>query len=148
MFAAVLGTLGWIPALHGLEHFLKRRTERLSLVALACGTAGVVAIVSASARASAATPESPLLWPWTWILGARVALPASLAVFGLGLAAYRLLPIWAAGALGVGGLIQTLQWLELLNLPPHIDQALVLGGSTWLGLRMLLDPERWRRGEP
>jgi hypothetical protein len=145
---AVLGTLAWLPALHGLEHFLKRRTEALSLAALACGTFGVISIVCASARASAAPAGLAPAWPWTTVLAARVLLPASLALFGAGLAHHRLLPAWAASALAAGGAIQALNWLGLLGLPALLDQALVFAGATWLGARVLLDPEGWRRGEP
>jgi hypothetical protein len=148
VLAALLGTLGWIPALHGLEHFLKRRTEALSLIALAAGTTGVITIVCASARASAAPPGDVPLWPWTWILGARILLPASLALFGLALARHRLLPVWAAAALGTGGLVQTLNWSGLLSLPGLVDQVLVFVGAAWLGGRVLLEPERWRSGTP
>jgi len=148
VFVAVLGTLGWLPALHGLEHFLKRKSEALSLAALAAGTTGVIAIVCASARASAEAPGAPPAWPWTWILAARVLLPCSLAVFGVALAAQRLLPVWAAAALGAGSLVQALSWMGVLSLPATVDQALVFIGATWLGARLLLDPEGWRRGVP
>lgn len=148
VLVAVLGTLCWLPALHGLEHFLKRRTEALSLVALAAGTTGVIAIVCASARASGAPPGDEPAWPWTWILAWRLCLPLSLAAFGAGLAAHRLLPVWAASALAAGGLIQALNWSGLLALPPSVDQALVCIGATWLGARVLLDPSGWRRGAP
>jgi hypothetical protein len=145
---AVLGTLGWLPALHGLEHFLKRRNELLSLAALAAGTIGVIAIVCASARASAEAPGAAPAWPWTWILAARVLLPTSLAVFGVALAAQHLLPVWAAAALGAGSVVQALNWTGVLSLPATVDQALVFLGATWLGARLLLDPEGWRRGTP
>lgn len=148
VFVSVLGTLAWLPALHGLEHFLKRRAEALSLFALIGGTMGVIAIVCSAARASAALPGDVPQWPWVWILAARVGLPLSLAAFGAGLAAHRLLPVWAAWALAAGGLVQTLNWLGVLALPAMVDQALVFLGATWLGVRVLLDPERWRRGEP
>ena len=148
VLVALLGTLGWLPALHGLEHFLKRKSEALSLAALAAGTIGVIAIVCASARASAAQPGSAPPWPWTWILAARVLLPVSLAVFGAALAAHRLLPVGSAAALGAGSTVQALNWMGLLSLPPVLDQALVFLGATWLGGRLLLDPEGWRRGSP
>ncbi|HZL99573.1 MAG TPA: hypothetical protein VFD43_04900 [Planctomycetota bacterium] len=148
VLVAVLGTLAWLPALHGLEHFLKRRSEALSLAALAAGTLGVIAIVCASARASAEAPGAAAAWSWTWILAARVLLPVSLAVFGAALATHRLLPVGAAAALGAGSLVQALSWMRLLSLPPALDQALVFSGATWLGLRLLLDPEGWRRGTP
>jgi hypothetical protein len=148
VLVAVTGTLAWLPALHGLEHFLKRRTEALSLLALACGTVGVIAIIGASARASAAAPADLPTWPWSWILAARLCLPLSLALFGAGLAAHRLLPVWAAAALGAGGAIQALNWAGVLSLPASVDQLLVFGGATWLGVRVLLDPDGWRRGSP
>ena len=52
VFVAVLGTLGWLPALHGLEHFLKRKSEALSLAALAAGTTGVIGRASCRERVS------------------------------------------------------------------------------------------------
>jgi hypothetical protein len=148
IFVAVLGTLGWLPALHGLEHFLKRRTERLSFALLAAGTLGVIAIVCASSRASALPPGAAPIWPWDWIGRARALLPLSLAGFGAGLAAHCLLPPLAASALAVGSLVQALNWAGLLALPPAVDQALVFIGATWLGARLLIDPEGWRRGRP
>jgi hypothetical protein len=38
--------------------------------------------------------------------------------------------------------------MGVLSLPPVVDQALVFVGATWLGARMLFDPEGWRRGAP
>lgn len=146
---AALGTLAWLPALHGLEHFLKRRTEATSLLALAAGTAGVVAVIADAARASAAGAVSaPPPWPWPLILGARLLLPASLVVFGAALAFHRLLPAWSAAALAAGSLVQLLNWTGVLALPPLLDQTLVCAGASWLGARLLHDPEGWRRGVP
>lgn len=148
VLSAALATLSWLPGLHGLEHFLKRRAEVLSLVALGVGTTGVIAVLCASARASAAFADDAPAFPWTWILGTRVALPASLALFGAGLVGNRLLPPWAALGLALGGLVQTLNWAGWLALPGLVDQVLVFLGAAWLGARVLFDPESWCRGTP
>lgn len=148
VLSATLATLSWLPGLHGLEHFLKRRAQVLSLVALAAGTTGVIAVLCASARASAAPPGDVPAFPWTWILGARAALPVSLALFGAGIAGNRLLPPWAASGLAIGGLVQMLNWAGLLELPGLVDQSLVFVGAAWLGARILIDPQSWRRGTP
>lgn len=148
VLSAAVATLAWLPGLHGLEHFLKRRAEALSLVALAAGTTGVIAVLCGAARGSAAGPGDVPVFPWTWILGARVALPVSLALFGAGVAGNRLLPPWAAWSLAGGGLVQALNWSGALSLPGLVDQGLVFLGAAWLGGHLLLDPGSWFRGKP
>lgn len=155
--AGLASMMVWVPAVMGLYHLLRSRSEPWALVAggtAVVGVLGVVAIItSAIARlmtlqappGSAAVREAveSASVRMRFVLPFGVLFPLGLLLFAIGLARHGVVPRWPGVILVAGAILYPAGRIpSVLPVLVASDLALALGFG-WLGVRLVTHPHTW-----
>jgi hypothetical protein len=140
-------TLAWLPAVQGIEHFLKRGSELWSLVLSGLATVGVVGRTIEIATETAAVPSETGQRLHEIAGSTTDLLPLAVGLMGIGLWRCRRAPAWVSillasgGALGLIGAHVGGHALELVA-----SSTLALP-CAWIAQRVLTNPGTWGNAE-
>lgn len=156
--AGLASMIVWIPAVMGLYHLLRSRSERWALVAggtAVTGVLGVVAIIASGVlhlMVLRGAPGSEVVREavksgHAQVMGLfgplGVLFPLGLLLFAVGLARYGVVPRWSGVLLAAGAVLYPAGRIpSVLPVLVASDLALALGFG-WLGVRLLTHPQTW-----
>lgn len=155
--AGLASMLVWVPAVMGLYHLLRSRSEPWALVAGGTALVGLLAVVAiitgAILRLMAlqASPGSAEVREAVnagyarmgFILPFGVLFPLGLLLFAIGLARHGVVPRWSGVFLVAGAILYPAGRIpSVLPVLVASDLALALGFG-WLGVRLLTHPRTW-----
>lgn len=143
----VLVLSAWLPAAQGLEHFLKRRSELVSLAVVGLATLGIVARLLALALATNPALDAEWKLAADWTARAGALFPLGLLVCGLGFRRWRCVPPLFGVLLALGGLIGTWHAIAPQRGLPLLSNLCIAGACGWIGWKLVQHPKAWENAE-